>query len=457
MAAVIDRPPPHNLDAERGLLGSLLLDPGAIELARDTVQGDDFYHDQHRKIYDAILRVVQAGSPPDFITVTDELRCRDQHEPAAAIAELMVGVPTAYHLPHYTRIVRELAQRRRMIGAAGDIVQAAYDTETDTTVVLDQVLGRLDGLARQHLATSGFVPIGQALTNHAALLEQYARMRQDGQAIGVRTGYPRIDEAGVFMAGDLVLLAAEPGMGKTALLLNILRGLGEAGRGVVLAEFEMSETDIVGRIIAAVARIWATKLRTGELSDDDLRRIVKARADAGEWPVWFLDGPVLSVSQLRRMVVSHQRRHAIELLLVDYLQLMVPAGGRHDTEARMIGEMSRQLKTLALDAKLVVIAVVSLNRAGEGRRAALDRLRGSGQLGFDADTVLFIEPDKDRADEEGAPLVVRRIEIVKARHGQGRMTQWVAFDRPHQRITPVASVDEFERMRNAARTNGYKA
>ena len=447
LATTHDQLPPQNIDAERGLLGSLLIDPNAIERVIDEVQGADFYRLGHQRIFEACARIYLDRGAIDYLTICSRLRddgTMDDVGGEDRVIELSSAVPTPFHVEAYARLVADAARQRALIQVATDIVAQVYRRDADTTALVDSAISRLDRLAHDPARGQGFVRLGDALPAERDRLEQAMEAYAEGTPVGLPTNWPVIDRAGLLMHGELVVLAAEPGVGKTALLLNLIQRYASRGIGVMLAEFEMSTSAVLQRIIAALSGVWATKLRTGQLDDKGYEKAIKAMGRIDEWPVWELPGKIPSVVGLARDVRRQQRQHKCEALLVDYMQLMPRAGHGRETEADMLGQVSQALKRLAYEEDLLVVAVSSLNRQGQRPVDDIHRLRGSGQLGFDADWVLTMRADPERREIEYQTVVARQLTISKARHGQSDVTQWLAFDKAHQLISPVGGPAEVD-------------
>ena len=444
-----DQLPPQNIDAERGLLGSLLIDPDAIERVIDVVQGPDFYRPAHQRVFEACARLYLDRDKIDYLTVTSRLRddgLLDEAGGEERVVELAGATPTPFHVETYAQLVAETSRLRGLIRVATDIVAQAYRRDDDATAIADTAMARLDRLARDPTRSQGFRRLGDALPAERDRIEEAMRLYASGESVGLPTNWPVIDRAGLLMRGELVLLAAEPGVGKTALLLNLIQRYATRGIGVMLAEFEMSTSAVLQRIIAALSGVWATRLRTGQMGEAEYGKAVQAMARIDEWPVYELPGAIPTVVGLGRDIRRQQRHHECEVLLVDYLQLMPRVGHGRETEADLVGQVSQALKRLAYEENLLVVAVSSLNRQGQRAVDPLDRLRSSGQLGFDADWVLTMAKDPDRSGLEYSRVVARQVTISKSRHGQSDVTQWLAFDKQHQLISPIEAPDDVDGM-----------
>ena len=411
----------------------------------DVVQGPDFYRPAHQRVFEACARLYLDRDQIDYLTVTSRLRddgLLDEAGGEERVVELASATPTPFHVETYAQLVAEAARKRALIQVATDVVTQVYRSGEDTTAIVESAMARLDRLARDPARSQGFMRLGDALPAERDRIEEAMRAYAAGDPVGLPTNWPVIDRAGLLMRGELVLLAAEPGVGKTALLLNLIQRYAARGIGVMLAEFEMSTSAVLQRVISALSGVWATRLRTGQMGEAEYERAVKAMGRIDEWPVYELGGAIPTVVGLGRDVRRQQRQHPCEVLLVDYMQLMPRVGHGRETEADLVGQVSQALKRLAYDEELLVVAVSSLNRQGQRAVDALDRLRGSGQLGFDADWVLTMAKDPDRHGLEYQRVVARQVTISKARHGQSDVTQWLAFDKQHQVISPIEAPDD---------------
>ena len=445
-----DQLPPQDIDAERALLGSILINAEQLEPVMALVQGRDFYREAHRFVYDAMVRLYLDGSGIDYALLCAQLRrdgTLDQAGGEDRVVELASATPTPFHAEHYARLVARTARLRDVIQLATQAVAQAYHPDAEVGQVVETATLALERLGSGPASGWAFVDLAEDLANERARLETVMAAYARDEPVGLPTNWPVIDRAGVFMRGELVLLVADPGMGKTAILLNLLERYCGRGIGVLVAEFEMSISQVLQRLMASLEGVWATNLRTGNLTDDLYGRAVKALARIDEWPLTRFKGPVPTASQLHRIVRRHLRHQEAQVLLVDYLQLIPQEGHGRSNEAERLGDVSTMLKRVAYEHDLLVIAVASTNRAGDrGGVSDLDRIRGSGQLGFDADWVLTMKADPKREDQEDQRVVARKLVLSKARHGQANVVQWLGFDRPHQRITPIDGPTDVDNM-----------
>lgn len=412
-------PPPHNLEAERSLLGSLLLDPGAITLVRELVRPEDFYTQKHQQIYTAAQAVSARHGDVDIVTVAAELH--GEHDLAALVAD----VPTAFHVEHYAEIVVRASQLRRLAGVASRLARDVYAPQADPDVALAQAQRALLELGREDADRTWLSAADLSQASDRDMTASIERVAQGG-SVTLGLGLRVLDPYLAIQPGHVLFLGAETGVGKTALVLNWIRRWCTQGVGVALAPFEMGGLEIWRRLEANVADIWATRLLKAELLEGEAPRWVKANAELQTWPLWVLNGEVPTIETLTTQTEALMVRAPVGVLCVDYMQLMPgssPGAGRHQE----VSLIARGLKTLARSLGVVVIAVSSIRR-GEGD--VISRLKESGDIEFAADWVLSL----DGSPSEIEPVVQRTITIQKGRHGQSGITQVVEFDRPHMRF-----------------------
>lgn len=394
------RVPPQDLDAERAVLGALLLSRDAVAAAAEVIPGPDiFYRPAHAHIYEAVTILTARGEVADPITVADELRRRDLLESVggtAALVELQAAAPGTANAPHYARIVRDHALLRRLIGAAGTIAETAYGVPDDVRKVVDEAESLVFDIAR-HEGEGSTARMADLLSE---TLDRIELLHERGSEItGTPTGYHDLDEmtAGL-QPGALVVLGARPAMGKTALALGMATNAAmRAHRPVLMFSLEMSKVELVQRILCAEARVDSKKIRNGRLTDHDWNAISNAMGRLGDAQFWIDDNPNVSIMEIR----SKARRLRSEvgdlgMVVVDYVQLMT---GRSGAESRQVevAEISRGLKLLARELECPVVALAQLNRSLEQRadkRPMLSDLRESGSLEQDADVVMFLYRDE---------------------------------------------------------------
>lgn len=431
--------PPQNLEAEASLLGSLLIDSEAIVKTADVVSSDDFYDPKHNLIYAAIKKLYDKRKPIDILTLSDQLTSNSSLDDAGGagyLAELTNFVPTAAHAEQYAEIVVNKALRRRLIKAAGKISEIGFDEADNLQGAIEQAESQLFAVSQRH--------IQQDIVSLEAILgESFDRLdelhKDKGRMRGVPTGYKDLDN---LLAGlqnsDLIVLAARPSMGKTALALNIAHNVATmSGVPALIFSLEMSKEQLVDRLLAAEAGVDAWNLRTGNLTDSDFEKIGQAMGPLSEAKIYIDDTPSITVSDLRTKARREAHQHDLGLIIVDYLQLM-SGGGRFGGDANRvqeISEISRGLKSIARELNLPVLALSQLSRSVESRHPQIPQLadlRESGSIEQDADVVAFIyreeyyNPETDRKN-------LTDIFIKKHRNGPTGGLE-LYFDREKQRF-----------------------
>ncbi|RLC92933.1 MAG: replicative DNA helicase [Chloroflexi bacterium] len=395
--AVPDKMIPHNVGAEEAVLGSLLIDPEALFRVSPFLKGEDFYIQKNSWIYDATLALHERREPIDFVTLCDELERQGQLEEAggtAYITQLINAVPSAIHVESYGRIVEQAAIRRRLISAASQIAQLAYQETEEIDLTVDQAEQALFSVSQRRI-TRDLAPIQEVIRSYYDRIE-YLYAHQ-GEPLGVPTGYTDIDRLlGGFQRSDFVIIAARPSVGKTSLCLSVARNAARHGQRVAIFSLEMSSEQVVQRIISAETGIDTQRLRLGKLRDDEWPLFVQATGKLADLPVFIDDTPSISVLQLRTKARRLHAEHGLDLVLVDYLQLMT-GNVRSENRVQEVSYISRSLKALARELDLPVVAASQLSRAVEQRtdkRPILADLRESGSLEQDADVVMFIYRDE---------------------------------------------------------------
>jgi replicative DNA helicase len=428
MAANIQvRVPPHSLDAEISVLGSLLLDKNAIINVAEFLNSAHFYDDKHASIFDAMLELYEARDPIDVLTVSNRLKKKKRLKDiggAAYLAELASRVPTAAHVEHYGRIVKEAAVKRSLMQSAARLVEFSMDDGLSANELLDRAETEVFSLTQQNLSQS-FVPVRAALTESFDRLDELHK--QPGGLRGVPSGFSSLDDtlAG-FQKSNLIILAARPGMGKTALALNIAQAVSLVNaQSVGLFSLEMSKEELVDRLLVAQADIDAWQLKTGKLGESDFTKLSDAMGELAEAPLYIDDTPALSVVEMRTKARRLQVEKGLDFLVVDYLQLV--RGRNIENRVQEVSEISQGLKNLARELKIPVLALSQLSRAVENRgsrKPQLADLRDSGAIEQDADVVMFLW-NEDETDRENFFLDI-------AKHRNGPMRQLKLHFRPNR-------------------------
>ena len=424
----IGKIPPHNDEAERGVLGALLIDPHRIPDVTELLRDDDFFSKKHGQIFEALVGLNDRGEPVDMITVGERLLgagCLQQIGGRAYLLQLASSVTNSAHVLHHSRLVSETATLRRLIQEAGGIIEQAYSTRPDGEAVTTLVDESENAIFRISEGKAG----GQVLSIASAIEETFKRIDSTagrGGLTGVPSGFYDLDELTCgFSGGQLIIIAARPAMGKTAFVLNVMEQAAFAdldfvdGPPVVLFfSLEMGAQSIVSRMLCSLARVDAHKLKTGNIPADDYSELARAAGELRECRMFIDDTPGLSVMAMRsRARRLKQQQKALNLVVVDYLQLMtMPKAESRQVE---ISQISRYLKELARELDVPVIALSQLSRAVESRdskRPQLSDLRESGSIEQDADTVMLLYREEyyDPTDENrGAAEVI----IAKQRNG----------------------------------------
>lgn len=388
----IDRLPPHSIEAEEALLGSLLIDPDAIFEVSSSLKPEAFYRLQNRQIYEVILTLTDRRAPLDFITLTQELKNREQLEAMggeAYIITLINAVPTSINARHYSQLIESASLRRKMISAASTIANLAYDQSEEINVVVDKAEQALFSISEER-TTRDLIPVKQIARDY---LERIEKLQERGDdIIGVPTGFTDLDRLlGGLNKSDLIILAARPGMGKTSLQNAIaLTSARRHNKRVAIFNLEMSGEQLVQRMIAAETRIDSQRLRRGELQEQEWPIFYEAIGRLSETKMFIDDTPSITPMQLRTKCRRLYAEHGLDLVMIDYLQLM-QAERSTGNRVQEISEISRSLKTLARELDVPVLAAAQLSRAVEQRQdkhPQLSDLRDSGCVTGDTMVVL---------------------------------------------------------------------
>ena len=409
---------PHSTEAEESVLGALLMSEDAVNEVMDKLEPDDFYHPSHRSIYEAVRTLFNANSAIDAITVSEELRRSGQLDRIGGVAyitRLLDIVPSAANVEYYAGVVEEYSQRRHLIKAGSSITDLAMRLDDEIHQVLDRAEQTVLGVAGRKVGDS-MQAIGPLFFS---TLEELEELEARGSEVtGLSTGFRDLDRklTGLHPA-NLVIIAARPAMGKSALTANIATNVAMEGRPVAMFSLEMSKEEVATRMLCSVARIDSMKVRTGNLGDKAWPRLTDAAGKLYNAPVFVDDSPVITVTDIRAKCRRLKRQHGLDLVVVDYLQLM--QGAPKENRQQEIAEISRSLKNLARELEVPILAVSQLNRnleSREDKRPRLGDLRESGSLEQDADIVIFIYRDEyynEQSDRQGIA------EVVVAKHRAG--------------------------------------
>ena len=421
------RVPPHDLDAERAVIGAMLVSETAVAVVAERLAAEDFYSEVHRIIYGAMMRLYSRGEPIDQLTLTNELRSVNEFERIGGrpyVFQIVESVPTAANAGRYADIVRGKALLRAIIDVGSRITEDAFREPEDVSEALDSaeqlVYGVSNRTLREHLA-----PVSELAPGALEMIQRL--YEQEGEVTGVETGFEDLDRLTTgFHKSDLIILAARPAMGKTAMALNaIWHASGEKKMPVAIFSLEMSKEQLVQRLISQTTRISAQALRSGNVKAEDWPKLVRGVAEVSRAPIWIDDTAGVTLMEIRAKVrrLASQLNVASELplslVVVDYLQLMVGQGNRAENRQQEIAEISRGLKVLARDLNVPVLAIAQLSRAVEARhdkRPLLSDLRDSGAIEQDADMVMFLYRDEyynPESDDKGIA------EVIVGKHRNG--------------------------------------
>jgi len=417
----LERPLPHNLDAERSVLGAILLDNHVLNMAIEKLRPEDFFLEQHRRVFQQMIALGEAQHAIDLVTLTDELYRHGELEAAggaAYLAQLVDGVPRITNLEHYARIVKEKALLRSLIHSTHAIQQQALEADEDADVILDRAESSIFQLAEERVR-AGFIGVKELVREN---FDRLARIFTEGKRItGLPTGYQQLDNiTSGLQPSELLILAARPSMGKTALALNIAENVAlRSGDPVAIFSLEMSKESLLLRLLASHARIDAHKFRTGHLAREDWGKMTDSLGRLAEAPLWIDDSGSVTVVEMGAKTRRLKRDKGLSLVIVDYLQL-VAARGRFSNRNEEVTSITRGLKGLAKELKVPVLVLSQLTRAPEReeRRPQLADLRESGSIEQDADVVLFIyRPNIYKPDETPEERAKAEIIIAKQRNG----------------------------------------
>ena len=413
--------PPHDIEAEQAVLGSMLTDSEAAASAIEVLRVEDFYREDHKAIYEAILNLYNRAEPIDIITLKAELTSIGKFEQVGGIeylAELPEKVPTTTNAEKYIKIVEDKSMLRSLIKTANEIQALGYDPMQEVEDIVDSAEKKIFNLV-QGRNQKGYTAVKDVLVESFALLEKLYNQKQ--HITGVPTGFADLDykTAGLHNS-DLILIAARPAMGKSAFVLNIASYAAvKANIPVVIFSLEMSKEQMVNRILASEAMVDSNKIRTGKIEDEDWNKIAEATGILSEAPIFIDDTPGISMTEIRAKCRKLKMEQNIGLVVIDYLQLIAGNSKRSGSREQEISEISRSLKILAKELNVPVIALSQLSRAPEQRpdhRPMLSDLRESGAIEQDADIVMFLYRDNYYNEETDKKNIA---EVIIAKHRSG--------------------------------------
>ena len=440
--ATAERTLPHNLEAERSVLGAILVHNDAFNTAAQVIDGRDFYRDAHRRIFDRMVALSERGEAIDFITLKEELsRGGDLEEVGgpAYVASLVDGVPRATNVEYYARIVKEKATLRNLIYAANKILTNAYEADQESDLILDEAESSIFAVADDRLK-AGFVPMRELVNESFPKIEQLFEHKR--LVTGVPTGFVDLDEmTRGLQPGDLVIIAARPSMGKTSLVLNIAQHVAvQSEHTVGFFSLEMSKESLFIRLLTSEAQIDSHRLMSGHIADRDYSRISHALEKLSSMRLFIDDTANISVLEMRAKSRRLQAEHGLSLIVVDYIQLM-SARGRYENRTLELASISRSLKGLAKELNAPIVVLSQLSRAPESRsdhRPQLSDLRESGALEQDADVVILIyRDDAYNRDPNNPDAGTAELILAKQRNGPTGIVR-LAFLREQTRFANLA-------------------
>ena len=419
--ALLKRVLPHSIEAEQSVIGSMIMDREAITVASEIIAGEDFYSKQYGILFDAMTELNDEGTPVDLVTLQNRLKEKDVPPEVSSlefIRDLMEILPTSANVKYYAEIVAEKSTLRRLIRLNEEIANTCYAGKENLEVILEDTEKRIFELIQKR-NTGEFVPIRQIVMNAMDRIEKASKTK--GNVTGIATGFIDLDYRTAGMQpSDLVLIAARPSMGKTAFVLNIAQHVAfKMNETVAVFSLEMSKEQLVNRLFSLESRVDSQHLRTGNLSDAEWEKLIESAGIIGKSNLIIDDTPGISISELRSKCRKYKLEHNLQMVIIDYLQLMSGSGRGGDSRQQEISDISRSLKALARELNVPVLALSQLSRAVEQRpdhRPMLSDLRESGAIEQDADVVMFIYRD-DYYNKDSERKGIAEIIIAKQRNG----------------------------------------
>ena len=417
---LIKRTMPNSIEAEQSVIGAMMMDRAAIIAASETLLAEDFYHSQYAVLFDSMLELFNQNKPVDFVTLQNKLREKDLPPEVSSleyINDLVAAVPTSANIRYYANIVKEKAMLRRLIKVTVNIQNECYAGNEELETIFANTEKNIFQLL-QSQDSGEYVPIKQIVINALDRIEKASRIQ--GNVTGIATGFIDLDyRMSGLQPSDLILVAARPSMGKTAFVLNIAQYTAfHSDLATAIFSLEMSKEQLVNRLFSLESRVDAQMLRNGNLSDTDWEKLIEGAGTIGRSKLIIDDTPGISIGELRSKCRKYKLEHQIQLIIIDYLQLM-SGNGRTDSRQQEISEISRALKALARELNVPVIALSQLSRAVEQRpdhRPMLSDLRESGAIEQDADVVMFLYRD-DYYNKDTDKKNIAEVIIAKQRNG----------------------------------------
>ena len=420
--ALIKRVPPHSIEAEQSVVGAMLMDKDAITTASEIISGEDFYQTAYGVVFDSVVELFNEGKPVDLITLQNRLKEKDVPEEISSlefVRDLVAAVPTSANIKYYAEIVAEKSLLRKMIKMNDEITNACYLAKEPVEAIMERTEKQVFELV-QNRGASDYVPIRQVVLNALEKIEKASKSK--GTVTGIPTGFIDLDyKTSGFQPSDFILVAARPSMGKTAFVLNIAQHVAfRQNKTVAIFSLEMSKEQLVNRLFSLESYVDAQLLRTGNLKDSDWEKLIEGAGTIGKSNLIIDDTPGISISELRSKCRKYKLEHGLDMIIIDYLQLMSGSvGKRSDSRQQEISDISRSLKAVARELNVPVISLSQLSRAVEQRpdhRPMLSDLRESGAIEQDADVVMFIYRD-DYYHKDTEHVNEAEIIIAKQRNG----------------------------------------
>ena len=418
---VLKRILPHSVEAEQSVIGSMIMDKEAIVVASELITGEDFYNRQYGILFETMVELHDNNSPVDLVTLQNKLKEKDVPPEVSSlefVRDLITAVPTSANIKYYANIVAEKSTLRRLIKLNEEIANTCYVGKESLEVILEDTEKRVFDLV-QRRNMEDFVPIRQIVMNAMDRIEKASHNK--GNVTGVATGFIDLDyKTAGMQPSDLILIAARPSMGKTAFVLNIAEYVAfRQNQTVAIFSLEMSKEQLVNRLFSMESKVDSQHLRTGNLSDDEWEKLIESAGVIGKSNLIIDDTPGISISELRSKCRKYKLEHHLDMIIIDYLQLMTGSGRSTDSRQQEISDISRSLKALARELNVPVMALSQLSRAVEQRpdhRPMLSDLRESGAIEQDADVVMFIYRD-DYYNKDTDRKNISEIIIAKQRNG----------------------------------------
>ena len=418
---LIKRILPHSAEAERAVVGSMLMDPDAIITAAEMITGDDFYQKQYGVLFDTIVEMNNRNVPVDLVTLQESLKTKDLPEELSSVeflGELLDSVPTSVNVRHYAQVVADKSSLRRLIRANEEIANMCYLDKEPVETIMETTEKRIFDLLQKKSADD-FVPIQDVVLSVINKIEMAAKHK--GTVTGISTGFYDLDyKTSGLQPSDLILVAARPSMGKTAFVLNLAQYICVRNKvPTAIFSLEMSKDQLINRVLSMESKVDSQAMRTGNLNQADWEKLIESAGIISEAPLIIDDTPGISIGELRSKCRKYKLENDLKLVIIDYLQLMTGGGRGSESRQQEISDISRSLKALARELNAPVIALSQLSRACETRpdhRPMLSDLRESGAIEQDADVVMFIYRD-DYYNKDTNKKNISEIIIAKQRNG----------------------------------------